>query len=499
MTFAARLLAIAFVALAVRAVNGQQYQPGGTAPPAAPQRDPFAAQRDPYAPQFQQPQYQPPPQPPSGALRYPLPSPAPQTQANQALRYPLPPDSSLPAPQPPLTPAPAQAVVPPPMTGPQPASFSPAAAPPQPVAFRPGQIMARVGDKTIFYGDIAPAVNMTMEPVLAKARNAEERAQIEASRELLTRNELRMAVRNKMLLCEFERSIPQKARDNVKEFAKTRAMIDKRIRAGFEETLFKIRDQVREANTEQIQKLLAQEPTVTRLALLMKDRKLESLGELDQALREYGSSLAAQAREFGEAKQGMQAVYSQLTKDPLVTHQEMLDYYQEHSDEFAVTAKATFEILSVKFSGYPDRSQAWNAIAGMGDAVYLGGVTFPAVAKKHSQEPRASEGGLYEKVTQGSLASTAIDQAVFSLEIGKLSQIIEDETGYHIIRVKERSPAGYIAFQDAQPDIRTAIKLQKQNDERQKIFSELATKTKVWTIYDPPEGVASQPAGTISR
>jgi hypothetical protein len=107
---------------------------------------------------------------------------------------------------------------------------------------------------------------------------------------------------------------------------------------------------------------------------------------------------------------------------------------------------------------------------------------------------------LYEKVTQGSLASTAIDQAVFSLDVGKLSQIIEDDTGYHIIRVKERTQAGYISFQDAQPDIRTALKLQKQNDERQKIFAELAAKTKVWTIYDPPADVqrSAKAAGAIS-
>ena len=163
----------------------------------------------------------------------------------------------------------------------------------------------------------------------------------------------------------------------------------------------------------------------------MKARHLESLGELDQALRQLGTSLEAQSREFGEAKLGMQAIYSQLTKNPQVTHQEMLDYYQGHAEEFAVTAKATFEILSVKFSSFRDRAEAWNAIAAMGDAVYLGGVPFAAVARKHSQEPRASDGGLYEKVTQGSLTSTAIDQAVFSLEVGKLSQIIADEVTDH--------------------------------------------------------------------
>jgi parvulin-like peptidyl-prolyl isomerase len=433
---------------------------------------------------------------------------------NQSLRYPAPPQAGVPA-NPQFT-TPGN----PPFAG-QPASFSPAAVgvPPQPVEFQRGQIIARVGDKTIFYGDIAPTVSLVLEPVLARARSPEERAGMEAGRKVLLRVVLRQTVQTKMLLCEFERSIPEKAKDNAKEFAKTKAIMDKKIRAAFEKTLDQCREQLSDAKPEKTQKLLldqlnilvgmqvvdaksdpaqkllVQEPTVMRLALLMKDRKLESLGELDQELRQLGTTLDAQARDFGESKLGMDAVGRQITRNPEVTHQEMLDYYQKHADEFAVTAKASFEILSVKFSNYRDRTEAWNAIAGMGDAVYLGGVPFAAVARKHSQEPRASEGGLYEKVTQGSLASTTIDQAVFSLDVGKLSQIIADDTGFHIIRVKERNQAGYIPFADAQKDIRLAIKRQKQNAEQQKILAELAEKTKVWTIYDPPAEVASRPPG----
>lgn len=477
MTSAAQWMAIVIVALALRVADGQQFQPGA---------QPAAVPRDPYAPQ-----YQPPPPHAVGQpadLRYPLPQqPAgayapPPSQAqpgfNQTLRYPTPPQVGVPA-SPPLAVPTAS-----PPAGPQPASFSPAVTSPpaQPVLFQRGQIVARVDNKTIFYGDVAPTVNL----ILDLARNPEERAAIEANRETVTRNFVRLAVRNKMLLCEFERDIPAKIRDNATEFAKKQAEMDKRIRGAFEKTLEKSREQLRTATPEQVQNLMAQEPTAARLALLMKQRQLESLGELDQALRQLGTTLDAQAREFGEAKLGMDALYKHITRSPEVTHQEMLDYYQAHATEYAIEPKASFEILSVKFVNYRDRNEARNAIAAMGNAVYLGGAPFDAIARKHSQEPRASEGGQYDNVTQGSLASKAIDQAIFAMEVGKLSQIVEDESGYHILRVKARQGADSVPFQKAQPEIRTAIQRQKQNAEQQKFLAELSARTTVWTIYDPP-------------
>lgn len=164
---ATRLAIAALFALAVRAVNAQQPSP------YAPQR------RDPYAPQVQ-----PPP------------------VANQSLRYPLP--TTGPAPN--VQGQPAPGVTAPPVIAPV-TSMSPIATPPftrQAVLFAPGQIVARVGDKTILYADVAPTVAMRLEPFLAKARNPAERQAMEAAyRDPLTKHVIDQLVFNKMLLMEF--------------------------------------------------------------------------------------------------------------------------------------------------------------------------------------------------------------------------------------------------------------------------------------------------------
>jgi hypothetical protein len=202
---------------------------------------------------------------------------------------------------------------------------------------------------------------------------------------------------------------------------------------------------------------------------------------------------------------GVQVARSKLNLGPNakqkeITHQEMLDYYEAHQTDYSIPAKARFEILTVKFANFGgNRQAAWERLAQMGNEVVLGGTPFPAVARKFSQEPRASDGGQYDWVTPGSLASKTIDRAVFSLEVDKLSQIIEDEQGFHIVRVQERKEPGQISFLEAQPEIRKAIQSERSAAEQQKYLAELRTRTKVWTIFDPPSSVAGQPANSIMR
>lgn len=403
----------------------------------------------------------------------------------QTLRYPTGMDASVPpVAMPPLGQVPA---------GPP--------APSSSVLFQPGQIVARVGDKTILYGDVAPTVNL----ILALTKNEAERQAIEYQKEALVKSLVMQAVQTKMLLLEFERGMPSKLKNDPAERAKAESKLGKNVRDAFDRSLQSARERAEKANEDDLDQLMRQEPTIMRLALLMKQRGLVSQGELDMALREMGTTLGQQAKDYGDHIMGIEAVQTNLKfkgKDKKaipVTHQEMLDFYREHIQEYQVPAKVTFEVLTARttrFNG--DRQAAFAHAAMMGNEVYLGGVPFAAVAKKHSQEPQAEDGGKYEGISPGSLASKTIDAAVFSLEIGKLSQIIEDEQGFHILRVKERTAAGVTSFEEQQVDIRKKIEQQKRSAEQQKYLTELKARTKIWTIYDPPVETA-QAAGTSRR
>jgi len=284
-------------------------------------------------------------------------------------------------------------------------------------------------------------------------------------------------------------------RDKLPEVQKN---IESKMSESFEKELTAMRKQVATAKPGEIQKLMQRDAIIPRLAVLMRDNQAETLQELDAILRRYGSSLSKQIRLYGEDRLGKDTVRRQVFTTDEVSHQEMLDYFAANAADFAVPAKARFEILTVKLTNFRTRNEAWNTLAQMGNEVYFG-APFATIARKHSQEPHAQEGGLYDWTTQGSLASKPIDQAIFTLEPNKLSQIIEDERGLHIVRVLERTAAGQVPFQEAQPKIKEAITLQKREAEYKKFVESLRTNTQVWTIYDDEIAVAREPGATSLR
>ncbi|OGO14614.1 MAG: hypothetical protein A2Y53_01270 [Chloroflexi bacterium RBG_16_47_49] len=60
---------------------------------------------------------------------------------------------------------------------------------------------------------------------------------------------------------------------------------------------------------------------------------------------------------------------------------------------------------------------------------------------------------------QGYLGEPAIDEAVFALQPGEYSQVVETEIGFHILYVVERDPKHTL-----QPDARTALQIQAIQD-----------------------------------
>lgn len=469
------LLTMLLALLLVQPATAWQYQPG-------PRPDPYAQPGQPNA---------------NGGFRFaPDPNAPPQQQAPP---QPVPPQFAPPAPQPQFVPSQPQ-----PPAGPPPVipGYDPnetLTSDPQfdKTLFQPSQIVATVGNQYILYGDVEPTVNQMIAPALARASPA-ERAQIEAVRPKLIQQIVRNMVENKILYLEFEREMESKAgRDKMPEI---RADITKKMRDNFEKQLLSTREKVLTATPEELQDLAKRDPIMPRLAMLMKEHQIETLADLDRILRQNGSTLEKQQRAYLESNLGKMNIHEKLKVKTEVSHLEMLNYYREHAEDFAVKAKARFEILSVKTANFPSREAALAQMVQMGNKVFYG-TPFAAVAREGSQDINAAKGGLYDWTTEKSLASEQIDAAIFSQEVGKLSPIIEDARGFHIVRVIERQPAGFIPFTDAQVKIKELINQQRRDVAVKTYLASIREKTVVWTIYDPPPAasVATQPAANPQR
>jgi parvulin-like peptidyl-prolyl isomerase len=217
---------------------------------------------------------------------------------------------------------------------------------------------------------------------------------------------------------------------------------------------------------------------------LMKQAKAGSRQELEEFLRSRGSSLDREKRAFFQRTLAEQWVRQYVNPNEEITHEQMLEYYRSHPDEFDRPAQIVWEQLCVQFVDQPSHQEAQAAIAGMGNRV-LAGEPFAEVAKDASQGPTASEGGRRAWPDERHL-SEELERAIHGLPIGQLSPILRDWRGLHIVRVLERTPAGRLPFEKAQEEIRKKIREERVQKQIDQYVDELTRRTSVWTVLDPP-------------
>ena len=93
--------------------------------------------------------------------------------------------------------------------------------------------------------------------------------------------------------------------------------------------------------------------------------------------------------------------------------------------EAAVEGSLKYEHLAVSFKDFASRSDAYKKIASLGNDVLQGK---PMLIPKYS----------VTESDMGAIGSRVLTKALLSLPKGKLSKIIEDKNGLHIVRVIDR-------------------------------------------------------------
>ena len=173
---------------------------------------------------------------------------------------------------------------------------------------------------------------------------------------------------------------------------------------------------------------------------------------------------------------------SKIEQDPPVTLAEINARYERDTETYERGAQARWEQLSVLFSNHPSREAAHKVISDMGREAYYGG-NLQAIARQRSEEPFADDGGVHDWTTQGSLASKAIDEQVFKIPLDRMSEIIEDAQGLHIVRVLERKPAGVQPLAELQDQIRSDLKKEKILAAQNEMLEQMQQRVPVWSIY----------------
>ena len=321
--------------------------------------------------------------------------------------------------------------------------------------FERTQLLALVGGEPIFVGDTLLEVNQLIEQHMGRAPESEK---VKARRGLITQI-LPKLVNEKMLYVGALQDLPE------------------------------------EADIETIVKSAAKEFDEKALPDLLKKVKVDNAGDYDKLLRRMGSSLRQRRDTWARQQLTRFFVSEKLNLNREITHQQLLDEYRANVEEYKIAEKSKWEQIMVRFDRFSTRDEAYQEIVELGNRI-VNGASLPAVAKKESHGFRASEGGQHDWTGRDALVLKEIDEAIFTLPIGKLSDVIETRDGLHIVRVIDRQEAGIKPFTEAQVAIKERLRGKMREEAFKKHIADLKERIPVEYFPFDSNDVASRPSGS---
>ena len=145
-----------------------------------------------------------------------------------------------------------------------------------------------------------------------------------------------------------------------------------------------------------------------------------------------------------------------------VTDEENRKFYTQNLDKFKndESVRASHILLGVDAKASAEEKKKARDKAEKLRKELAGGADFASLAKEHSTCPSSKQGGDLGYFGKGQMVP-AFEQAAFALKPGSISDVVETQFGYHILKVLEKKGAGTSSFKDAKPRIEEFLKNQK--------------------------------------
>lgn len=173
-------------------------------------------------------------------------------------------------------------------------------------------------------------------------------------------------------------------------------------------------------------------------------------------------------------------VESNIVPKIKVTEEDARKFYDQNQDKFtrSESVKASHILIGVDSKASADDKKKAREKAEKLRKDLAGGADFATLAKDNSTCPSSQQGGDLGFFGKGQMVPP-FEQAAFAMKPGDISDVVETQFGYHIIKLIEKKGAESVSFKDAQPRIEEYLKGQKINTAVMEYVAEAKKNAKV--------------------
>ena len=230
-------------------------------------------------------------------------------------------------------------------------------------------------------------------------------------------------------------------------------------------------------------------------ALAQLEAQAGGRDEFDASLDRLGATYEQLRANFSEKDLVQVFLTTQIEPQIVVTAEEVAAYYDANLEEFDRPEMVRARHILIRLKPNPTAADTKEARARATAARQrvVAGEDFAVVAAEVSEGREASNGGDMGFFARDSMMPALTDVA-FALEIGQISNIIETQFGFHILKVEEKRAASRMTFEEAKEPVRQFL---IENQSREKLTAVLAELSETATIVKnaPPGAASANPNG----
>jgi peptidyl-prolyl cis-trans isomerase C len=206
-----------------------------------------------------------------------------------------------------------------------------------------------------------------------------------------------------------------------------------------------------------------------------------SEAQFQQALTAQKTTLEAVRSDTRDEMSAEKLVESAIADKVTVKPEAVTDFYQKNQDKFQQGPRVRASHILI---GIPQNADAATKQQARSKAEAVlkdlkSGKDFAASAKANSQDPgSAPNGGDLGYFEQGQMVPP-FEQAAFALKAGEMSEIVETQFGYHIIKLADKQDSRIVPLDEAKQQIEQYLTEQNRHAQTELFVNGLKAKAKI--------------------
>jgi peptidyl-prolyl cis-trans isomerase SurA len=218
---------------------------------------------------------------------------------------------------------------------------------------------------------------------------------------------------------------------------------------------------------------------VKRLDEVRKQNNLSSLEDLEKAVEQQGIVWEDYKTQLRNGLLTQEVIRREVGGRMNIGSDEVKQYYDAHKQDFNRPEQVSLAELFLSTDGKsPEEIEAIRTKADDLHSRLVKGASFDDLVKRYSEGSTAQQGGELGEFQRGQL-SKQLEDAVFPMDKGQFTDVIQTKTGFEILKVLDHNQAGMQPLDKVDGEIQNILYRQKMDPAMRTYLAQLREESYV--------------------